>query len=134
MKSKAKWTVGAGIVVAVVAPGVAQAAVISGSYFGYTTASGGWKDDTDRWAGKSSGRAKVCGDVTKNSYQFGGENAIRRDVNNWPDETIVSATIIYGNAYDCSSYAATSTNQRYFTRTYVVATTTTKNGYVEAKD
>jgi hypothetical protein len=118
----------------VAAPGVANAAVIPTSYFGFTTNAGGRVDDSDRWRGASSGHFKVCGDIVNSSTGIGNDMDIWRDISFMPDPAITYTTLWYTHAYECGSLASSSTNQYYYAGHYRVKETTPHSGYVEARD
>ncbi|MET8680422.1 hypothetical protein ABZW18_23265 [Streptomyces sp. NPDC004647] len=108
--------IGAVTLLAVAAPTVqAVAAEISGSRIPFSIATSGSKEDGDRWNGKSSGKAKACGDVPVNdSRTFSGY--IYHDRSWAPDPKIASVSKNYSSRYGCGSYKSTSRSNKYYTK------------------
>jgi hypothetical protein len=117
---------------AVFAPAAAHASYISTSKLSFRTSSGGQINDSDRWAGPSTGHAKVCGDVVDSSTHIGNPMVIWRDISLAPDQAVTDSTLWYYAGFSCSSLGATSIHQRYYTSHFRVKETTPHDGYVEA--
>ncbi|WP_149180569.1 hypothetical protein [Streptomyces sp. TRM49041] len=108
--------VAAATAIAVVVPAFsAVAGEINGSRLPFSIATAGSKEDGDRWAGPSSGRARACGDVPTSDIQtFSG--SVWQDISWSPDSKKASVSKNYSSPYGCGSYAGTGTNKKYYTK------------------
>ncbi|WP_418957677.1 hypothetical protein [Streptomyces tritici] len=112
----------------------AVAAEISSSRLPFAIATGGSKEDGDRWRGPGSGHAKACGDVPVNDTRTFSAY-IYQDRSFRPDPQIASTSRSYRSGYGCGAYKGTSTGSKYYTKaTWAGIPGSRAYGYVNAQN